>query len=191
MSDCTDTIALENLDFCPNDEIVAGISELEIFGAAVSDFETIATPPDLKTATTLEEAATITEAHVFKEGRGFHRMEIFSDTGAVENTQLGEKGGLGAQNSLKGAIPNNTKGKGYLRKYKNQAMIFLVREKTGNLVQLGSRNSPARLSEFTGTTGTAPGDAKNIQVVFMDSQPYLAPEYKGTIQEFPAPAPGV
>ena len=184
-----DPIKLENIEFCPTDEIVAGLNDLEVYGAAVTDFETIAEPPKLNVAANFEEAGSIAEAHTFKEGRGFHKIQIQADSGSVENTQLGEKGNISVQNSLTGAMRNNKKTKGYLRYYKNVPMIFVVREKTGNLVQLGSKNSPAYIVEFTGNTGAAPGDAKNIQVIIRDSQPYFAPDYDAAITQFPAPAP--
>lgn len=187
--DCIDSIELENLDICSNEESLPGVNELEIYGAPVKDFEVIAEPPKLSEATSYKEAGTISESHIFKEGKGFHRLQIFANTGTVDSAQIGEVGRLGSQNSLTGAIPNDARSKGYLRRHQNQAMIYIVRDRDGKLVQLGSKNSAARVAEFTGTTGTAPGDAKNIQVIFRDSQPFAAPQYDGTIQEFPAPAP--
>ncbi|MDN3595312.1 hypothetical protein [Zunongwangia endophytica] len=189
MSENCDPIKLENIEFCATDEIISGISDLEVYGAAISDFKVIAAPPKLDVATNFEEAGAIAETHTFKESRGFHKIQIQADSGSVENTQLGEKSNLGVQNSLTGAMRNNKKTKGYLRYYKNTPMIFIVREKTGNLVQIGSQNCPAYIVEFTGNTGAAPGDAKNIQVIIRDAQPYFAPDYEGTITQFPAPAP--
>lgn len=187
---CTDVIPLENLDFCATDEVAAGVSEVGVYGAAISDFETIEKPADLATGTDLASLATIAAAHVFKEGRGFHRIAINPDSGMVEIAQVGEKGSLSFQNTLTGALQGTSaRTAGYLRKYKNTPMIFVVKEKNGDVKQIGSELSPAYLSETTGTSGSKPGDVKSTTVKFSDTQNHPAPEYAGTIQEFPAPVP--
>lgn len=187
---CTDSIALENLDFCPTDEIAAGVSEVGVYAAAISDFETIEKPADLSTALTLSEAATIPTAHVFKADRGFHKVYINPDSGLVETAQVGEKGNISFQNSLTGGLQGTgAKTAGWLRKYKNTPMIFVVKEKNGDIKQIGSELSPAYVAEVSGSSGQAPGDAKRTQVIIRDTQNYPAPEYAGTITEFPAPAP--
>jgi|AntDeeMinimDraft_5_1070356.scaffolds.fasta_scaffold09399_3 hypothetical protein len=192
MATCEDSIPLENLDFCPTDEVSAGVSEVGVFGAAITDFETIEKPEDLETATTLESLATVAAAHVFKLDRGFHKIYVNPDSGMVETAQVGEKGNLSFQNSLTGSLQGTSaKVAGYLRKYKNTPMIFIVREKNGDIKQIGSELSPAYLSETTGTSGSKPGDVKATTVKFMDTQNYPAPQYDGTVQEFPAPDPGV
>lgn len=187
---CTDSIALENLDFCPTDEVAAGVSETGVFAAAISDFATIEKPADLSAALTLSEAATIAAAHTFKVDRGFHKIYINPDSGLVETSQVGEKGNISFQNSLTGAMQGTgATTAGWLRKYKNTPMIFIVKEKNGNVKQIGSELSPAYLAEVTGSSGQAAGDAKSTQVIIRDTQNYPAPEYAGTITEFPAPAP--
>ena len=189
---CTDVIPLENLDFCPTDEVAPGVSEVGVFAAAISDFETIAKPADLKTGTTLESIASVEAAHVFKLDRGFHKVYVNPDTGIVDTAQVGEKGNISFQNSFSGALQGTSaKVAGYLRTYKNTPMIFIVKEKNGDVKQIGSELSPAYLSETTGTSGSKPGDVKATTVKFMDTQNYPAPQYDGAIQEFPAPAPVV
>ena len=188
--DCQDTIPLENLEYCQNTETAPGVSETGVYGAAVSDFETIAKPADLSTATDLASLATITEAHTFKEGRGFHRIYINPDSGLVETAHGGEKGNLSLNNSFTGTLQGTgPKTAGYVRKYKNVPMIYIVKEKSGNVKQIGSELSPAYMIEVTATSGQKPGDNKNTIVKIQDTQNYAAPEYSGTIQEFPAPDP--
>ena len=138
----------------------------------------------------MEEAATIAAAHVFKADRGFHKVYINPDSGLVETAQVGEKGNLSFQNSLTGALQGTgAKTAGWLRKYKNTPLIAVVKEKNGNIKQIGSELVPAYINEVTGTSGQAPGDSKNTQVIIRDTQNYPAPEYAGTITEFPAPEP--
>ncbi len=188
--DCEDVIPIENLDSCPSDEVAAGISEVGVYASPVRDFLVIAAPKDLKTAVTNEELAKIAEAHTFKEGKGFHKVAFIPDTGMVETAHVGEKGNLSFQNSLGGQLKGTgAKTAGYLRRYKNEAMIYIVRERNGDVKQIGSELSPAYLIETAATSGQKAGDIKGTTVKFQDNQNYPAPEYAGTIQEFPAPAP--
>lgn len=189
---CEDAIPLENLDYCPNLETAPGVSEVGVYAAAISDFTAggIQKPADLSTATNLEELATITEAHEFKTDRGFHKVYINPDSGLVETAHGGEKGNLSLNNSFTGTLPGTgAKTAGYIRKYKNTPMIYIIKEKSGNVKQIGSELSPAYMTEVTGTSGQKAGDNKNTIVKIMDTQNYPAPEYAGTIQEFPAPDP--
>ena len=187
---CEDVIPLENIDYCPNVETAPGVSEVGVYGASVYDFLTIAKPADLKTGNSLESIATIAEAHTFKEGRGFHRIYLDPDTGMVETAQAGEKGNLSFNNTFTGGLQGTgAKNAGYVRKYKNTPMIFVVKEKDGNIKQIGTELSPAYMSEVTATSGQKAGDKKGTTIKLMDTVPYPAPEYAGTIQEFPAPAP--
>ncbi len=188
MATCTDSIPLENIDFCPTDEVAAGVSEVGVFAAAVSDFATIDKPADLKTGTTLESVATIAAAHTFNTNRGFHKLYISPDSGMVETAQVGEKGNISFQNSFSGAFQGTgAKTAGWLRKYKNTPMIFVIKEKNGNIKQIGSELSPAYLSEAAGSSGQAPGDAKRTTIKISDTQNYPAPEYTGAITEFTPP----
>lgn len=185
---CTDAIPLESLDFCPTDEVAAGVSEVGVFAAAISDFATIAKPADLSTGTDLASLATIAEAHTFKPDRGFHKIYINPDSGMIESPQVGEKGNISFQNSFSGALQGTgPKVAGYLRKYKNTPMIFVIKEKNGDVKQIGSELSPAYLSETNGSSGSKPGDVKATTVKFMDTQNYMAPQYDGALVEFTPP----
>ncbi|WP_283640110.1 hypothetical protein [Mesonia mobilis] len=190
MADCTDAIPLENLDYCPNTELAPGVSEVGVYVAAVADFDTIEKPADLTAGTDLENIATIDAAHVFKLDRGFFKVYINPDSGLVETAHGGEKGSISFNNSFTGTLQGTgAKTAGFLRKYKNMPLIIMVKERSGNTKQIGSELSPAYLIEVTGTSGQAAGDSKNTIVKFQDTQNYPAPEYAGTIQEFPAPDP--
>jgi len=187
MANCEDVIPLENIDYCPTEEIVAGVSETGVFGASVYDFATIAKPLNLKTGTSLESIATIAEAHTFKAERGFHRIYIDPDTGLVDTAQVGEKANLNFNNSFTGGLQGTgAKNAGYVRKYKSTPMIFIIKEKDGHIKQIGSELAPAYMTEVTASSGQKAGDVKRTTVKFMDTLGYPAPEYAGVITEFPA-----
>ncbi len=187
---CEDPIPLENLDYCPNDEIAPGVSEVGVYFAALSDFASIAKVPKKSEAASLTALGTIAEAHTFKEGRGFHKLYIKPDTGLVDGAQAGEKGGLSIANNFGGTLPNTgARTGGWIRKYLNVPGIVLVRERTDLVKQIGSELSPAYMSEVTPTGGQKPGDSVGVTIKITDSSGSIAPVYAGTIQEFPAPVP--
>lgn len=189
MPNCVDPIPLENIDFCPTQETAPGISEVGVYVAPVTDFETIEKPLELDAGTDLESVATISGAHTFKTDKGFFKVYINPDTGLVETAHGGEKGNISFNNSITGTLQGTGPlVAGFLRKYKNMPLIIIVKERSGNVKQIGSELSPAYLIEVTGTSGQKVGDNKNTIVKFQDTQNYPAPEYAGTIQEFPAPA---
>jgi len=185
---CEDNIAPENLDFCSNDEVAPGVSEVEVYFASVSDFETIAAPPKISEAADLTALGTIGEAHTFKEGLGFHKVYIKPDTGLVDGAQAGEKGGLSITNNFGGVLPSTgAKTGGWIRKYLNRPVIALVTERTGLVKQIGSRLSPAYFTEVTPTGGQKAGDSVGVTVKISDSTGSIAPVYAGAITQFTPP----
>ncbi len=186
---CEDAIPLENLDFCPTAEVAAGVSEVGVFIASYFDFDTIQAPPGLDTATSLEDAATIAEAHTFLAGRGFHKVYINPESGLVDGAQVGEKGNLSIQNNFTFSVQGTgAKVAGWTRKYKNMPVIAIVKEKNGDIKQIGSKLSPAYMLEVTPTSGQKAGDAKTTTFKFTDVQNYPAPEYAGAITQFTPPS---
>jgi len=188
MPTCSDTIVTENIDFCADQENAAGVSPVEIYAVRVSDCLTIAEPPALGTATSLAAAATIATAHTFAVGKGFFKINILPETGVVETTNEGEKGAKTNTNTFGGTLPGvNARNLGFIRKYQNVGMIFIVTQINGDKRQIGSKNSPAYLTEAPGTTGIKAGDINGIPVKFTDVQMYPAPIYASTITEFTPP----
>jgi len=187
MAENCNEIPLENIEFCPSDEVNAGVSEVGVYAASVSELSTIEKPADLDAGADLESVATIAAAHTFKDATngGFHKLQINPDSGMIETAQLGEKGNLSFQNSFTFALRGTAaKVAGYARKYKNEPMIYVVKEKNGDIKQIGSETSPAYMVELAAGSGQAPGDPKQSQFIIRDSQNYPAPAYAGTITEF-------
>ena len=173
------------MDFCANTEKAAGVSSTEIYACLVSDIDTFAELPNKDAVTTLEAAATITDSHVFKEGKGFFKIAILPETGMVESPAEGESASKTYVNSFSGTLPDiSAKYKGFLRKYTNLPMIFIITQINGQKVQLGTKVSPAYLKEAAPSSGAKAGDVVGIPVKFSDSQSYPAPDYNGTVTEF-------
>lgn len=185
MAECIDPIPTENLDSCSRDEVLPGVVETDVYAALVRDFTTIEYVPAYADGTDYASLGTIAAAHTFPAEKGFHKITLRVDTGMVDAAQLGEKGNLTVQNNLTGVVPStDAPVVGWVRKHINLPMIFLVRERSGKLKQIGSRNSPAYMTEITPTSGTKPGDAKGTTLKFADTQMHPAPIYAGTITEF-------
>lgn len=186
--ECTRTIVDENIDFCPSDEIGAGVSEVEIYGAFISDFDVIQEPPALNVATSNAEAATIGTAHTFKADKGFFKMNILPDTGNVESALVGSKGAKSYTNTFTGTLPGTSaRNLGFGRRAKNEGMIWLVKQTNGDLRQVGSKTKPAYFEEYNANSGTVAEDINGIPFSIMDTQPYPAPIYTSTITEFTPP----
>jgi hypothetical protein len=182
---CNETIVTENMDYCPDQENAAGVSPVEIYAAKVADFLSIKKPPALNVATSLAEAATIVGPHTFTPPKGFFKINVLPETGNVETANEGEKGSKTNRNSFAGTLPGvNARNKGFIRKYQNVGMIFLVTDVNGIIHQIGSEVSPAYMTEATPNTGQKAGDVNGIPVKFEDVQAYPAPVYTGTITEF-------
>jgi hypothetical protein len=185
---CDDNIPLENLDYCSNDEVAPGVSEVEVYFASISDFQEIASVPKMSEGTDLESLGTIAEAHTFKEGLGFHKVYIKPDTGLVDGAQAGEKGGLSIVNNFGGVLPSTgARTGGWIRKYLNRPVIALVTERTGLVKQIGSKLSPAYMTEVTPTGGQKSGDSVGVTIKISDSTGSIAPVYVGTIEQFTPP----
>lgn len=182
---CTKSIVDENLDYCPTDEIAAGVSPVNIYGAFISDFDAIQELPALNVATSLAEAATIDTAHTFLTNKGFHKLNVLPDTGLVESVLVGEKGSKSVINSFAGTLPGTSaRNKGYGRLVKNQGMIFLVTQINGDVVQIGSKNSPAYFEEYAPASGAKPEDVNGVPFKISAVDVCPAPVYTGTITEF-------
>ena len=185
MPTCSDTIVTENIVFCADQENAAGVSPVEIYAARVQDFLTIEKPLALGVAVSLAEAGSITTAHTFTPPKGFFKLNILPDTGVVETANEGEKGAKTNTNSFGGTLPGNSeRNVGFIRKYQNVGMIFLVTQNNGKVRQIGSQVSPAYLTEASGSTGLKAGDINGIPVKFSDTQAYPAPVYTAAITEF-------
>lgn len=185
MPECTDAIVPENLDFCPTDESIGGVSNVDIWWCEVKDFDTIAEPPALSVPTSYAAAATISDPHTFTAPAGFKKMGVLPDTGQVESPHQGEKGAKSVANAFMGTIPGvSPRNVGWLRRHKNVGMIFLVTERNGSIRQIGSKVNPAYIEEATPNSGLKAEDVNGIPIKISDVQAYAAPFYTGAITEF-------
>jgi len=185
MSNCFDNYSLENIDASCNVELVAGISELEIYGAIASHVENMPELPEIgSTGTTLEQLATLTGDITFpaSSGKGFFKIGIMSDTGEVKHEGVGNKGNKKFKNTFEFYIPGTEANNlGFARQYVNTPMIFVVREKSGRLRLLGNKLIPAYMETIAGTTGKKVEDDTGTNYIIEQTAAYPAPIYTGAL----------
>lgn len=185
MEDCTpDNIVSEHLDFCVSEEVTPGINETEIYAAPYSDLETIAALPAIGDVTNYAEAGTIVDSHVFKEGKGFYKVQLQTETGEVTDEAVGAKGSKSTKNMLSGIMNSKSaRNIGYFRVNQNRPMLFLVRESTGQLKQIGTSTRPAYWNETKGTSGKTGEDSNSISISVEAFSGSMAPVYAGTVTQ--------
>ena len=182
---CFDNIPLENIENCPNAELVAGISETEIYAALSTDIDTMPELPALGTANqTLEQLATVTGDITFaaQSGKGFYKMMVMPETGEVKSGLVGKKGNKKVKNSFEFFL-SNTSGQnlGWLRQNKNNPLVFLVKEKSGRIRLIGSKTNPVYMETADVTTGKGQEDDTGIQVALENVEGTPSPIYTGAI----------
>jgi hypothetical protein len=123
-----------------------GGTSVELLYAPISYFVDggIKTPPT--NTEDLEASVTIADTHVFKVGKGFHKIRCILDTNKLKADPVGERGGRGIKEEFEGKVSGNTKLMAALMaRFKNDEFIVLVRLHDGLRVQLGSEYLPAEI----------------------------------------------
>ncbi|WP_435263416.1 hypothetical protein [Tenacibaculum sp. nBUS_03] len=178
-------------------EPTGGMVHDEIYVAFLDDLEKIGSLKSMdgkdtaNVATTIEELATITESHMFKEGKGFTRIKAIQDKNGIESSLIGEQK-LVFENKLnvvvQGSDPTVL---GALRMYKGKKpLLVLAREAgSGRVRQLGDKSYGAILSEGTPKVASEKEGENNVAMVFTDKNVVAAPVYLGDINLQPKPKP--
>lgn len=158
-----------------------------IFYAPKSYFTTIqdVLALDDPSATTLDEFAEITDAHVFATGKGAHVLYCTLDKGSAEFIGQGELDGRSFSGVLKGFTPGIAPALlGFFRMAKNDQFIVWPELADGKLLQFGSpRFSASILASKIGTATNSSGvRGTEWEIKFMESGPYI---YSAALTMFP------
>lgn len=167
-----------------------GGTGVELLWAPISYFDTIAAPVGLATATTADQIVSITTAHTFVAGKGFHKMDVLIDTGAVESNAVGDIGGKSFEHICKGFVSNNgALNTGLLTMLASCKYMFLVPENTANGVvyrQIGNKQRPAFCETNDYKSGEAAADRRGTSVAFKSNGHGIhVPFYSATITMHP------
>jgi hypothetical protein len=162
---CFENIAVEDLDQCLNQEIIAGISEINVRYAMHNDILDFPMPIGFDDPTfTYENALVIGTPIVFNAGKGFGKIVIQSETGEVSLDASGKPGNMKLKSIFSFYVPGNDKKLlGFVRARLNQPMVFCVTESSGQQRLIGDKYKPAYFSAVKGTTGKSGSDEKGIE----------------------------
>lgn len=180
---CFDKYQAEDIQYCPNDGSQAGISEVNIYYSYYKNVKTLNIPD---VSGDFEAAGTIDDDIVMESGHGFGNIEALVDENELTTSLTGNTGNKRHSTSLSMLIPNiRAKTLGYIRKYKNAGLIFIILDRNGKKFVIGNKISPARVSEATGTTGKGEDDNNGYSLTVTTSSPLF--EYTKSIPLLPPP----
>lgn len=178
-----DDLPLFNLPQYVNEDITSGVSETNIYIANIYDIEKDAEPKRLGDADVkLEDTISITDDIIFKEGKGFRKITIQTETGEVKDVMEGNKGNKKYKNVFEYFLTNNNEGNlAYSNIFRNAPVIVLVMEKSKRIRKVGSMISPAYIEDGSTTSGKGSVDDNGVQVTVSAATGQVAPIYKGNI----------
>lgn len=152
MADCFDDINLENVNHCPNDETVAGLST-KLYYIPAPHITTFTKPA--KTGS-YESAATIPSAGLVADtGKGWKVLDIQVDKNQLQNLTIGTKGNLKLRGQIDIFVPNfKKKIVGFQIVHKNTPMIFGIPDSEGQMWIIGNPDSPSYFGSMALASGT-------------------------------------
>jgi hypothetical protein len=131
-----------------------GIAQKVYFGFH-ADVKTWPTKPDLETVTALEDLAVLTGDIAMKEGKRLWELYITDDTGEFKIETVGEKDGKSFVEHLSLFHPGlQKKIMGFVNAAKNENLVFIVVDNTGQMFLMGDELRPATLDGSPDGIGT-------------------------------------
>lgn len=181
---CFDNTPLEHIDAC-NAELVSGIAEAEVYAAIASHIDADQVPPAIDTANaTLSDLATISADITMVSGKGFFKLAVQSETGEIKDELVGNKGNKKVKSTFDFFVANtDAQNIGFIRRFKNIPMVFLVKEKSGRVRKLGSKSVPIFMEAANMTTGKGAEDDTGMQITLSVVSSMPAPVYTGAIAQ--------
>jgi hypothetical protein len=163
-----------------------------VFYGFWKDVETWPTKPDLAVVTTLEALAVLTGDIVMKTGKRLWEIYITDDTGEFKCELVGEKDGKSFIEHLSLFHPGLQKTiVGFMNAAKNENLVFIVEDNTGQLYLMGDASRPATLEGSPDGMGTGKETAArrgvSMEFTYKTCNIYI---YEGDIPLTPAVAPG-
>jgi hypothetical protein len=187
MSGIFENIPLEDISQAVNLETTAGVMECEVYFAVashISDFPAL--PVSGTAATTLEDFATISTDITFNAGKGFIKLDIQAETGEVKDDMVGNVGNRKFKSMFEYFLSDTSaRNIGFMGEYANVPGVYVVKEKSGRMRLIGSKDLPAYFESVAGTSGKGPEDDNGWQCAIYQTSKKPAPVYTGNLT-FPA-----
>jgi hypothetical protein len=187
MSNIFDNIPLEDIQTAVNLETTAGVMECEVYAAVASHIDSFpALPVSGTAATSLTDFATLTADITFPAGKGFFKLDTQVETGEVKDDMVGNVGNRKFKKMFEFFLPDTSaKNIGFMGEYANVPLVFAIKEKSGRVRLVGSKDLPAYFESVAGTSGKGSEDDNGWQCAIYQTSKKPAPVYTGNITEVP------
>jgi hypothetical protein len=171
---CATSLKVEHLKRCATTE--PGF-RLKLNYGRQDDFTATPLPAVITDTITNADAGTAVGTFTAKAGKGFATIDVFMDKPLEESFKLN---GQSLEQGLDFYVQNNAEGKGFVRKFKNDYMIFAPETVNGDYVLIGDAKTPAMISEVEGKNGT-----ENYIKLNVKCMPFLGLHYGGALPMTP------
>lgn len=162
MANCFDNVRVENVNHCPNDTTVGGLS-VDLFYIPAAHVETL-TKPAVTDAMSYAKRMTLTAVTPVAT-KGFKRLSVMVDENELSSLLVGNKGNKKPKVELDVYIPNFKKENlGFTVTHKNTPMIYAIKDSTGQPWIIGDKDGPSYFETADGKTGKKYDDNSGITI---------------------------
>jgi len=114
--------------------------------------------------------------------KAFKIVDMVVDTGEVTTTMVGAEGSKAYESFLNGTLATTSATtREWLECNANGCLVWIVREKSGQMRVLGTKTIPATLDTVEGGTGIVAGDTRGYAISIKDHTGLTASTYEGVI----------
>ncbi len=148
---CFGDITVENINNCPNDEIVAGMAT-KLYYILEPHLATFTKPP--KTGS-YEDRATIPSTGLVSEtGKGWKKIDVLVNKNQLQNLTVGSRGNKKLKGQLDVFIPGfKKKLVGFQNTHLNTRLIFGMPDSSGQMWIIGNKDNPSFFENLTLASG--------------------------------------
>lgn len=143
----------ENVNYCPNNEVVGGVA-IDFFYVPAAHLETFVKPTITPTTGFAERMTLAADSITFKAGKGWKKVTMMVDESELKNTLVGNKGNKKPKVEFDAYIPNFiARNLGFIDAHMNTPLIWAVPDSTGEKWIIGNPDAPAIFDKGDGTSG--------------------------------------
>lgn len=135
-------------------EVDSGVNEKEVYFVPAANVTGVPALPDITDASALDTLAKLTGDVTLSAGKFWHKIDVLVDTSEVKNESVGPKGQRRWKSGFDLLIGGTDAQKlGFSRMVLNTPGYWLVEQRNGQKILIGSTKGPAYISEGSLTWG--------------------------------------
>ena len=162
MANCFVDQNVENVDQCPHEETVAGVS-VDLFYIPKDQVATMALPKVTNTTKYEDRIKLPANSIVPVAQKGWKKVTVMVDENELGTSLVGNKGNKKNKAEIDVYVPNfKTKNLGFMDANKNTPMIYAIADSTGQKWVIGTKNAPAYFETAEAKTGKKAEDNSGI-----------------------------